>query len=1337
MQQVRHKYVKETAIAILYIVIMLLLVHSIALAEEIAEVPVQAAEASAPAAEISVAAAEASVPAAEASEPAAEVSEPVADESVPVAEVSELIADESVPAGEVSVPSLEASASNAESLSGSEVEPAAGSDNAFDQAVSDGPKIDSEITTNPETDFLPQNFLQVGDVIAEKEEKIVETEKAETDGTEISVAMEVSGYHAPEEKRKDPDGESSEDPENPDRQEDSSVEGSEDASEENREESRQETSLVADQENAVTFSESGIVGYVLQAANEGIQKAVRTIMTYISGSDLETKFGMASNNLQQILDSSFSEDDQVRVIVMTGGSDNWHMDSKYLYDPETGEAPEGGISSKYNQVWEARGQNAAENPGKLVLLDGDGLRGDGENAVPAEDSREWMTNPEVLLTFINYCAENYPAEKYDLILWSHGYGVAGGFGSDDHDRDSFVGGETISSSEFIEALKDSAVEKFDFIDFDACLMNSVELGLALADYADYYIASAETEPGYGQSYTGWLNALGEDPDMNGFELGKIIVDDYYDLYSVPEDNGAIENATLAVIDLQKLKESGLPEAMTALADTMIAEATTVDDEYNNLLYYDELNAFYNAIRYSGTEYSDLGNVAQLISIVLHEIESKDVTSGDPKIFQNAYLKVAQQILDLLADRDMIYTRATESMSSKDGRIFRESDETVRSDFLESSGIQVFFPNIETPGKARRYAEELEALEKLLLSDDSRGDFLSRYADAVRLYSVIPMIGQTVDELVERGADKASVNVSAVKNAIGDSRWDTLVVPLLNNCFGGEEAAAAQAWLESIITQQTAEAVDLGNVTAEAVRAGDRTGYRILIDDTRQRVIDSVRINAVLEFPAFEKYLEEHPDIASNVQWVRNQADIPLDFITGTLEFDDAETDDGWLADIVRLYNNDSCIWNLSPLETKWYAVEDAAGQLLVAAAGTLHDTMAAPFISSNADGTSDIVFLGFRDGELAELSYLQNSGVLRTVPVSELKEDLSLIPVMYVDFFGMEEYFLPISEAEIFLTPETVDSFRLVYTDIENIPDIGDTDGDGKPFREKVVLRDIYHHEWDLTSKTQNPSKTWISIGTAEIPSVIYNGEEQIPQVIVDGVVLTPGVDYTWEKYNKNDDFTNVGTYEIVLNGLGLQGSGSYVFTALKEFEIKPKPGDPAPSPDDPAPTSGDPASIDPSTRKQVSGLVVKGTVENVIVIEYVSKVVSSLSKGKALDAMKENNAVFAAAFNNQNGEVLDSGMVNFGGVYDNAQEDMILVPSDNASYVVNKPYTVVLNNGTVQQVTCTEAGLLWIPIPKDAAGIGYVVLLGTIESSQVMKQPIAMKDAAKICGRLIYYRWR
>ena len=66
----------------------------------------------------------------------------------------------------------------------------------------------------------------------------------------------------------------------------------------------------------------------------GDKKVKRTILLYDCGADLETDAGLATYNLLQILNSSFSADDDIKFLVMTGGSHKWQIDSKYLVFPD-------------------------------------------------------------------------------------------------------------------------------------------------------------------------------------------------------------------------------------------------------------------------------------------------------------------------------------------------------------------------------------------------------------------------------------------------------------------------------------------------------------------------------------------------------------------------------------------------------------------------------------------------------------------------------------------------------------------------------------------------------------------------------------------------------------------------------------------------------------------------------------------------------------------------------------------------------------------------------------------------------------------------------------------
>ena len=141
-----------------------------------------------------------------------------------------------------------------------------------------------------------------------------------------------------------------------------------------------------------------------------------------------------------------------------------------------------------------------------------------------------------------------------------------------------------------------------------------------------------------------------------------------------------------------------------------------------------------------------------------------------------------------------------------------------------------------------------------------------------------------------------------------------------------------------------------------------------------------------------------------------------------------------------------------------------------------------------------------------------------------------------------------------------------------------------------------------------------------------------------------------------------------------------------------------------------------------------KGTVDHATHLEKVDDVVNQL-EGNTLTDLQNGNVAFAAAFDIKNASMLASGVVNFKGAYDEAEEDVILVPSESRVYFVNNTYTVVLSDGTVLEVKCTERGVLEIPIPKTAAGMGFVVLLGGVENNPPLKPAKLATEAFSATG--------
>ncbi len=232
-----------------------------------------------------------------------------------------------------------------------------------------------------------------------------------------------------------------------------------------------------------------------------------TVLVYMCGADLESNYGMATADLTEMAYATMS--DKVNVIVETGGARKWKTNA---------------ISNKTLQRWKITDK-------ALDSLD--------KNVGSAS-----MTDPKTLEDFIKWGVKAYPANRYELIFWDHGGGSVTGYGMDE-----LYPNGSMDINEIASALKNCGV-KFDFIGFDACLMANYETAVALEPYADYLIASEETEPGTGWYYTDWLSAFAKNPSMPTLDVGKNIVDTFI---TACRQRSSRDSISLSVTDLAELQ----------------------------------------------------------------------------------------------------------------------------------------------------------------------------------------------------------------------------------------------------------------------------------------------------------------------------------------------------------------------------------------------------------------------------------------------------------------------------------------------------------------------------------------------------------------------------------------------------------------------------------------------------------------------------------------------------------------------------------------------------------------------------------------------------------------
>ena len=246
-----------------------------------------------------------------------------------------------------------------------------------------------------------------------------------------------------------------------------------------------------------------------------------TIMVYMCGTDLESKYGMATSDLQEMMKATISSN--VNIIVETGGCSKW-------------KTPQ--ISNSCNQIYKV-------NSGSLSLLK--------DNAGTAS-----MTDPTNLTNFINFCTTNFTADRYALIFWDHGGGSVSGYGYDE----KHSGSSSMTLDKIDSALK-KVTCKFDFIGFDACLMATLENAIVCEKYADYLLASEETEPGTGWYYTRWITELSKNTSKPTLDIAKTIVDDFI---SSSRSASADAKVTLSLIDLAELHGT-VPDTFSEFAST--------------------------------------------------------------------------------------------------------------------------------------------------------------------------------------------------------------------------------------------------------------------------------------------------------------------------------------------------------------------------------------------------------------------------------------------------------------------------------------------------------------------------------------------------------------------------------------------------------------------------------------------------------------------------------------------------------------------------------------------------------------------------------------------------
>ena len=232
-----------------------------------------------------------------------------------------------------------------------------------------------------------------------------------------------------------------------------------------------------------------------------------TIFLYMCGSNLESEYGLASENIEELLEAEIP--DQVNVIIETGGASRWW-------------------SSEW--IEEDKLQRYMIRNHQLELL--------------MEMDNASMGSAPVLGDFLRWGQENYFSDRNILVLWDHGGSSADGVCYDEN-----YGYDCLNRAELKEAFDQANLsERFDMICLDTCYMASLANAGFFSDYGRYMTASQTIVPGPGMDYRVLAeHAAGADLE----ELGRELCDTFL---AKNEESGREDEAQLAFFDLDAAQD---------------------------------------------------------------------------------------------------------------------------------------------------------------------------------------------------------------------------------------------------------------------------------------------------------------------------------------------------------------------------------------------------------------------------------------------------------------------------------------------------------------------------------------------------------------------------------------------------------------------------------------------------------------------------------------------------------------------------------------------------------------------------------------------------------------
>lgn len=180
-----------------------------------------------------------------------------------------------------------------------------------------------------------------------------------------------------------------------------------------------------------------------------------------------------------------------------------------------------------------------------------------KNVLQQYDKEQDSGDPETLHKTLSWVTEHYPAHSYGLILWSHGDAwvpaeapMQRSICIDNNQNSSYNDkGSKMDITEIADVL--STFPKMEFILFDACFMQSVEVAYELRHVTKAIVASPAEIPGPGAPYHRIMKPMFEIPCN-----ASLIAEEYFKAYNDDDRESLLQDygVLLSVVDCNLLED---------------------------------------------------------------------------------------------------------------------------------------------------------------------------------------------------------------------------------------------------------------------------------------------------------------------------------------------------------------------------------------------------------------------------------------------------------------------------------------------------------------------------------------------------------------------------------------------------------------------------------------------------------------------------------------------------------------------------------------------------------------------------------------------------------------